>query len=170
MPTKAVWGFALVLALALAGLLVHTEGRYVGFIESLGEIEVTVSGLTARWEGETPEARKLELTFTIDFRNTSDLVMWVEAINGVVRLGEAFLGTYTIQEGNYRVAPGEARALPLVATLWQARQKELLAAREAGQPLVFTARSRVRFDLGNARLKSFYSVFRAFEPETLEGL
>ncbi len=155
-----LWLFAFGLAAVSALLLVNVEARYLDFIESLDDINVTV-----RWAGLEPSPEKTVLRFDVIFHNGSEDVLWVEAINVQLFLDDEYAGAYSIVEGRHEVPPGEARAIPLRATLWRGRAERFRAAQADPQArLLLLGRARTRLDVGGAELKVFYRVQGEFVP------
>lgn len=160
-----IWAGLWLVTFVMAGMMVTTEARYLRFVDSLDEVDTQV-----RWTGTHATAERVQLLFEVEFFNGSSLPLWVEAINTAVQLDGEFAGAYTISEGRYLVPVGERRSVPLTVTFWAQRQKQLQAARNRGGTLFLAGRARVRFGIGQARLKTFYWISGAFPLKDSDGL
>jgi len=141
-----------------AVLLADTERGYLLFIESLDDVEIRLVLLEMTKEGE-----KTIIHFGAFFHNTSDLTMYVEALNTQVYIKGEYAGAHHITEGHHRVPPHEVRAVPLQVVLWERRARLLQEAQASGEgELRVLGRARVLFETGGANLKVFYDVEETF--------
>jgi hypothetical protein len=157
MKIKLLWASALALVLVLGALLVNTEGRYLQFVVSLGDIDTKIV-----WIKTDAGPEMTLLTFNVVFHNTSKLPMWVEAINTQMYLGGEFAGAPSITEGSYEVPPEGESSIPLTAALWAARRQLLEQTKAHGGDLHLEGRARVRIGADKTDLRTFYPVSGTF--------
>lgn len=165
MKSKYIWSSALLLVVILAALLVRTEGQYLQFTRSLSQLDAQI-----HWIKTEVGPERTVLSFEVIFHNTSTLPIWVEALNTQLSIGGKFAGGYSITEGNYRILPGERRAIPLAIPLWSERRAMLALAKERGAKLSLSGRARVGIGVGAGRLTAFYQLSGSFSLKDEHGL
>jgi len=138
--------------------LIDTERQYLIFVESLDDVEVELI-----WVDTVEEVGKITLRFEALFHNSSDLTMYVEALNTQLYINGKYAGAHHITESRHRVPPQGEQAVPLQAVLWERRAHLLKEAQASGGNLQVIGRARVRFETGGTSLKVFYDVKGTFE-------
>lgn len=160
MRNKILWLGALLLTLITALLLADAESRYVRLVAGLDDVEVELIWNKTRTE-QTPE--KITLYFEAVFRNTSDLTLYVEALNTQLFINGEYAGAHSITEGRFQVPSQGERAIPLQAVLWESRAELFRQALEGSRGrLEVTGRTRISTNIGGTALKAFYDVHGAF--------
>lgn len=159
MLRKALWLGALLVTVLLVALLVNAEGLYIKLVRSLDDVETWMTLV-----GVEEQERKVVIHFEVLFHNTSEVSMWVEAINTQLYINGEYAGAHSITEGNIEIPPQEKKAVPLEAHLWSARKQLLEQAQlsQSGAQLGIIGRARVRIEVGRVALKTFYQVGGSF--------